>query len=105
MEKIVYAVPANNLNCQMRFTCGAVKCPDSYDILKDRKCHVDRFKRYQPSSEVWYRKEWDDVKKITWWEVFGLKESWLYILYIIIIVIFIFMVILLAKVLIIYRYY
>ncbi|MFH1323266.1 MAG: hypothetical protein ABIH80_05505 [Methanobacteriota archaeon] len=105
MEKNIYSDPANNLNCQMRFTCGSVKCPDSYDILKDHQCYVDRFKRYQPSSDVWYRREWDDVKKITWWEVFGLKEVWLYILYIIIIVIFIFMLLLLAKVLIIYRYY
>jgi hypothetical protein len=66
---------------------------------------VDRFKRYQPSSDVWYRKEWTDVKKITWWEMFGLKERWLFILYLIIIAILILMIALLAKVMIIYQYY
>ena len=105
MEQNIYYDPSNNLNCQMRFTCSSIKCPDSYDILKDHKCHEDRFKRYQPSSDVWYRREWDDVKKITWWEVFGLKERWLFIIYIIIIAVLILMVALLAKVLIIYRYY
>ncbi len=105
MELNVHTEPAHNLECQKRFTCGAVKCPDSYDILIDHKCHVDRFSRYQPSGEVWYRRDWDDVKKITWWEVFGLEEAWLYTLYIIIIAVFIFMALLLAKVLIIYRYY
>jgi hypothetical protein len=105
MEQNVYSNPAHNLECQKRFTCGAVQCPDSYDIFRDKKCYVDRFKRYQPGSDVWYRREWDDVKKITWWEVFGLKEAWLYILYIIITASFIFMLLLLAKVLLIYRCY
>ena len=105
MEQNIYYDPSNNLNCQMRFTCSSIKCPDSYEKLIDNKCYVDRFKRYQPSSDVWYRREWDDVKKITWWEVFGLKERWLFIIYIIIIAVLILMVALLAKVLIIYRYY
>ena len=105
METNICSDPDNNFNCQMRFTCSAVQCPDPYELLKDHTCYVDRFKRYQPSSDVWYRKEWDDVKKITWWEVFGLKERWLFIIYIIIIAVLILMVALLAKVLIIYRYY
>jgi hypothetical protein len=105
MEQNLYSNPAHNLECQMRFTCSAVKCPDSYDILRNRKCYVERFKHYQPESDVWYRMEWDDVNKISWWQVFALKETWLYVLYIIIIAIFIFMLLLLAKVLIIYRYY
>ncbi|VVB87962.1 Uncharacterised protein [uncultured archaeon] len=105
MESNVYSDPAHNLGCQKRFTCGAVKCPDSYESLRDHDCYVDRFSRYQPSNEVWYRKDWDDVRKITWWEVFGLKEKWLYIIYIIIISVFISMLMVLAKVLLIYRYY
>lgn len=105
MEHYVYADPAHNLDCQRRFTCKAVKCPDSYEAFRDRECHVDRFSRYQPPSDIWYRKNWEEVNRITWRDVFGLKEVWLYALYIIIITVFIFMVLLLGKVLIIYRYY
>ena len=105
MEPNDFVNPAHNLNCQMRFNCKAEKCPDSYDQLIDHNCFVDRFKRYQPSSDIWYRRDWEDVNKITWWEMFGLKERWLFIIYIIIIAVLILMVALLAKVLIIYRYY
>lgn len=105
MENNIFSSPANNLNCQMRFTCSAVKCPDSYEISRDHKCYVDRFKRYQPSSDVWYRRDWEDVKKITWWEMFGLKERWLFILYIIIIAVLILMVALFVKVMLIFRYF
>lgn len=105
MEQTVYSEPSHNLACQKRFTCGALKCPDSYELLRDRDCYIDRFSRYQPSGGAWYRKDWEDVRKITWWEVFALKEKWLYIIYIIIIIVLVFMLMLLAKVLLIYRYY
>ncbi len=104
MEQQFFIDPVHNLHCQRRFTCGAVKCPDAYAALNDPGCHVDRFKRYQPESS-WYTRDWEDVNKITWKEVFGLKEAWLYMLYIIIIAVFIFMAIMLVKVLLIFRYY
>ncbi|MBU3966983.1 MAG: hypothetical protein KKG76_06390 [Euryarchaeota archaeon] len=105
MEQYVYKDPAHNLDCQRRFTCKAVKCPDSYDILRDQDCHVDKFSRYQPPGDIWYKKDWEDVNRITWREVFGLKEAWLYAIYIIIIAVFVFMALLFVKVLFIYRYY
>ena len=104
MEHIDCTDPAHNLNCQRRFTCAAARCPDAYAILKDADCHIDRFGRYQPET-TWYRRDWGDVSKISWHEVFGLKEVWLYSLYIIIIAVFIFMAMMLVKVLIIFRYY
>ncbi len=104
MEQQIHIDPVHNLNCQRRFTCGAAQCPDIYAILKDPGCHVDRFKRYQPES-IWYRRDWENVRKITWIEVFGFKEGWLYILYVIIITVFIFMALMLVKVLLIFRYY
>ncbi len=105
MEQFVFTDPAHNMECQKRFTCKAVKCPDSYDILRDYECHVDKFNRYQPSSDLWYRRDWEEVNRITWWEVFGLRETWLYSLYIIIIAVFVFMVLLFVKVLFIFRYF
>ena len=105
MELYVFRDPANNLDCQRRFTCKAVKCPDSYDMLREHECHVDKFSRYQPANDVWYRRDWEEVNRITWWEVFGLRETWLYSLYIVIIAVFVFMALLFVKVLFIFRYF
>lgn len=63
------------------------------------QCHIDKFKRYQPESEFWYRRNWEEVNRITWREVFCLHESWIYLLYIVIISVFIFMSAILIKLL------
>lgn len=98
MEQNIYS-PANNLGCRYRFTCGAVRC-QKVTIASKPPCYIDKFSRYQPDNEApWYRRDWEDVNRITWREVFSLKESWIYSLLIIIITAFIFMVIILIYVL------
>jgi hypothetical protein len=110
MEQTIYSDPAHNLGCRYRFTCGAVRCP-KVEVASEQAskppCYVDKFKRYQPDSEtLWYYRGWDEVKRITWREVFSLQESWIYTLLLIIIVVFIFMAMLLIYVLLkLNRYY
>lgn len=90
----VRRVPEHNLDCRYRFTCGTNECPEFIASAKP-PCYVDKFERYQP---VWYQRDWEDLNRITWREVFSLEESWIYILYIIIILAFIFMVMIFIKV-------
>ncbi len=106
MEQNIYSDPAHNLVCKYRFTCGAVKC-SKVEVASRPKCYVDKFKRYQPDPEtLWYNRNWEDVNRITWGEVFSLQESWIYTLLLIIIVVFIFMLMLLIKVILkVNRYY
>ncbi len=99
MDQNIYSNPANNLGCSYRFTCGAVKCPEVAAASGKPSCHIEKFRRYQPSDETWYRKDWEDVNRITWREVFCLQESWIYVLYIIIIIVFIFMAMVLMRLL------
>ena len=99
MHQNSYSDPANNLGCSHRFTCGAVKCPEAAITSGRPPCHIEKFSRYQPSVETWYRRDWEDVNRITWREVFCLQESWIYMSYIIIITVFIFMAMILMKLL------
>lgn len=87
--------PEHNLDCRYRFTCGALECPEFVTATVKPTCYVDKFRRYQP---VWHHRSWEEINKITWKDVFSLKESWIYALYIIIISVFIFMVMLFVKV-------
>src|SRR3990172_11513961 len=97
MEHSIYSNPVHNLGCSYRFTCAATQCPEVLDSFEIPSCHVDKFARYQPENNIWHRKSWEEVKKITWIEVLSLHETWLYVLYIIIIVVFSFMVMVLIK--------
>ncbi|HEY9245696.1 MAG TPA: hypothetical protein VIO11_02505 [Candidatus Methanoperedens sp.] len=94
-----YSRPAGNINCDFRFTCGAPVCPNPVSSGRPPACHIDRFKRYQPATEIWYRKDWEEANRITWKEVFSLQASWIYALLIIIILVFIFMSLILIKLL------
>jgi hypothetical protein len=98
MEENIYSDPAHNLNCSLRFTCGAMQCSKEFFSPERPSCYIEKFKRYQPEN-VWYNKSWEEVNRITWREVLGLQESWIYALLLIIIVVFIFMVMLLIKLL------
>lgn len=99
MEQNSYSDPAHNLGCRYRFTCGAVKCPD-VEVTSKPSCYVDKFNRYQPETQtLWHKKNWEEVNRITWREVFSLQESWIYALLLIIIVVFIFLVMILIYVL------
>ena len=98
MEQNIYSDPAHNLGCRYRFTCGAATC-QKVEVTSRPPCYVDKFKRYQPESIVWYQRDWEDINRITWREVFSLKESWIYTLITIIVVVFIFMVMVLIKLL------
>lgn len=86
--------PSNNILCSYRFTCGAKVCPEIIQSRTLPTCHTDKFNRYQPEVEEinWYQRDWEDVHRITWREVFSLQESWIYGLLLIIIVVFIFLV-------------
>ncbi len=107
MEQNIYSDPEHNLGCRYRFTCGATMCPKVGVASKPPPCYIDKFSRYQPDNEpVWYYRSWKEVNRITWKEVFSLKESWIYTLLLIVIAVFIFMVMMLIYVLInINRYY
>ncbi|NJD77157.1 MAG: hypothetical protein FIB08_08710 [Candidatus Methanoperedens sp.] len=106
MVQNIYSEPTHNLNCSSRFTCGAAECPEVIPETKPPSCHIDKFKRYQPDTEIWYRKDWDEVNRITWREVFSLQASWIYVLLAIIILVFVFMSMILIKLLLdINRYY
>lgn len=99
MEQNIYSDPAHNIRCSYRFTCGAPACPGTAALPGKPSCHVDKFKRYQPESEFWYRRSWEEVSRITWREVFCLQESWIYTLLIVIISVFMFMSMILIKLL------
>ncbi|MCE8422384.1 MAG: hypothetical protein J5U17_04620 [Candidatus Methanoperedens sp.] len=100
MEQQDYSDPAHNLRCDYRFTCGTLKCPDVKVFSEMPICHVDKFKRYQPETDSrWYDRNWKEVNRITWREVFCLRESWIYTLLLIIILVFAFMVMVLVKLL------
>ena len=99
MEQNIYSDPAHNLDCSFRFTCGAARCPKEFFSSTRPSCYVDKFRRYQPENDVWYKRDWEDVNRITWREVFCLQESWIYTLLVVIIVVFIFMVTVLIKLL------
>ncbi|HEY9206612.1 MAG TPA: hypothetical protein VIO58_11905 [Candidatus Methanoperedens sp.] len=106
MERHIYSEPAHNINCDFRFTCGAVRCPEIVPALKPPPCHIERFDRYQPPAEIWHRKDWEEVNRITWREVLSLQASWIYALLLIIIAVFIFMSMTLIKLLLnVNRYY
>lgn len=93
-----YLDPAHNLNCRYRFTCAAAECP-STAVTSRPSCYIDRFKRYQPENDiVWYQRNWEDINRITWKEVFSLEESWIYTLLLITIIVLIFMLMLFIKV-------
>ena len=98
MVQNIFSNPAHNLNCNYRFTCAAAQCPEYANALNQPSCHVDKFRRYQPGNDRYHR-NWEQVNRIAWREVFGFQETWMYILYIIIISVFMFMVMLLIKVL------
>ncbi len=106
MEQNIYSDPAHNLGCRYRFTCGAVECP-GVEVTSRPPCYADKFNRYQPESQtLWYYRSWEEVNRITWKEVFSLKEAWIYILLLIIIAVFIFMLMLFIKVILnVNRYY
>ena len=97
MEPAIYSDPGHNIGCSYHFTCAATQCPEIKDIFEKPSCHVEKFPRYQPESDIWHQKSWEEVNKITWIEMFSLHEVWLYILYIIIIIVFSFMVMVLIK--------
>lgn len=100
MNENSYSDPPHNINCDYRFTCGALKCPEVKAVSTLPPCHVDKFKRYQPEADPrWYDRNWEEVNRITWREVFSLQENWIYVLLIIIIVVFIFMVMVLIRLL------
>ncbi|MCX9009890.1 MAG: hypothetical protein OIN66_02100 [Candidatus Methanoperedens sp.] len=99
MEPNIYSDPANNIRCSYRFTCGAKACPGISASPGMPSCHVDKFRRYQPESEFWCRRSWEEVNRITWREVFCLQESWIYTLLVIIITVFMFMAMILIKLL------
>ena len=104
MEDQIYSDPLHNLNCRLRFTCGAMHCSGGFlngefSNPDHPSCYIEKFKRYQPENELWYNKSWEEVNRITWREVLGLQESWIYALLLIIIVVFIFMVMMLIKLL------
>jgi hypothetical protein len=94
MEQNSYSNPSQNLNCNYRFTCAAAECAKTRDFTEMPACHVERFKQYQP---VWHQRDWEDIKKITWVEVFSFKEIWVYLLYIVIIGAFLDMVLVFMK--------
>ncbi|MDP2767402.1 MAG: hypothetical protein Q8O41_08140 [Candidatus Methanoperedens sp.] len=98
MEQNIYSDLAHNLGCKYRFTCGAAACP-KVEVTSKPPCYIDKFSRYQPESIVCYQRDWEDINRITWREVFSLKESWIYTLITIIVVVFIFMVMVLIKLL------
>ncbi len=96
MEQNIYSDPDHNLECSHRFTCGVVRCPQ---YVQYPSCYIDKFKKYQPGNEVlWHERDWDGIKRITWYEVLSLKESWIYALILIIVIVFIFMLMLFIKV-------
>jgi hypothetical protein len=97
MKPAIYSDPAHNLGCSYHFTCAATQCPEVLESFETPLCHIEKFPRYQPENTPWHRKNWEDVKNITWIEVLSLNEAWLYVLYIIIIVVFSFMVMVLIK--------
>jgi len=100
MEGHIYSDPAHNLGCDFRFTCGAARCPETIPSSRPPSCHVDKFRRYQPdNNQVWYRRDWQEVNRITWRDVFSLQESWIYALLLIIITAFVFMSMILIKLL------
>jgi len=76
-------------------------CPEIIQSRTLPECHTDQFNIYQPAGEEinWYHRDWEDVHRITWREVFSLQESWIYVLLLIIIVMFIFLVALFIRVL------
>ncbi len=88
MEQNIYSDPAHNLDCRLRFTCGASWCLNEFHTSKKPPCYIDKFKRYQPESDIWYRRNWEEVNRITWKEVFCFQESWIYTLLIIIMAVF-----------------
>ncbi len=101
MEQNISSDPEHNLGCRYRFTCGATWCPNVEVASKPPQCYIDKFSRYQPDNEpIQYYRSWEDVNRITWKEVFSLKESWIYTLLLIVIAVFIFMVMMLIYVLI-----
>ncbi len=97
MEQSIYSDPAHNLGCSYRFTCAAARCPEAGVQSDMPACHIEKFIRYQPDNDEWYRRNWEEVNRITWVEVFSLKEAWVYILYIVIISVFMYMAMLLIK--------
>jgi len=100
MEPNIYRDPDHNLDCRYRFTCGAARCPEVMAASEPPPCYIDKFRRYQPEdSTAWYRRDWEDINKITWKQVFSLQEAWIYALITIIIAVFIFMVMVLIKLL------
>lgn len=87
------ATPYSNLSCQYRFNCAANLCPGSIDLSRGRPaCWLEKYQRYQPdiSSHDWYDRDWEELKIITWYDVFSLKESWIYVLILVIIAVFLF---------------
>lgn len=85
--------PHSNLLCDVRLTCNARSCPLHTDFTGKRpKCWIEKYPRYQPDtySNVWYERDWDELKNITWYDVFSLKESWMYFLILIVTAVFIF---------------
>ncbi len=89
-----YSDPAHNMDCRYRFTCGAAVCKKESSSSKPPSCYIDKFKRYQPA---WHQRDWEEINRITWREVFSLKEAWIYTLITIVIVVFIFLVMILIK--------
>ncbi|MCL7413019.1 MAG: hypothetical protein M8353_05315 [ANME-2 cluster archaeon] len=79
--------PESNLSCNYRLSCGAHVCPEKIYLTKKPDCRIEKYERYQP---VWYDKNWHELNSITWYDVFSLKESWMYLLIIIVIALFLF---------------
>jgi hypothetical protein len=95
----IYTDSAHKLNCSYRFNCGTKQCPDSVDFSKKPPCYTEKFKRYQPEGKkVLHRRDWEDIKQITWMEVFTFQESWIYALIIIIVSAFLLMSMILIKI-------
>lgn len=100
VNRVDFSDTAHNLSCTYRFACGNIQCPDLIDKMKPPACYIEKFSRYQPEPDkVWHQKSWEEVKRVTWRDVFSLRETWIYILLIVISVVFIFMVMIAIKVL------
>ncbi len=84
--------PGDNLACQYHFTCAARTCPPGG---REDGCYVNRFNRYQPA---WHERNWEDLKNVTWHDVFSLKEKLIYTLILIVIIVFMFFLAILIKI-------
>ncbi|HIH45373.1 MAG TPA: hypothetical protein HA257_09995 [Candidatus Methanoperedenaceae archaeon] len=89
--------PENNIYCQHRFTCAANQCDVRYRASLSRPpCHMPG----EAYAARWHERDWDELDRITWNDMFSLRESWLYALYLLVIAVFMFFAFLIASVII-----